>query len=696
MQIGLSSQKHVFLQIFMLCFFSIAAAQNVTVDSLEQKLKKAKSNTQKLELLQELSVIYSSVNPKKKFHVAKQYKELAEKMGIDSTVANGYIDMGISFGIQSKLDSALFYFSKGYDKAVKSGYEKGIARSLVSFGFTFARLDDKKRAVEKYREGLEIYKRLKFTRGINQCYINIGSIYFDMAEYKLADKYFMASYRTYLEEKDEFGMAGAMFSLGNTQRLLGNMAKAKEFYSKSLAIREKRGELNGIALAKWGLGIIANEEKKYDEALPLLETAVRINREIKDMYQETAVLLTMSETYLAKGDFRKAESLALEALEKGKIMHSLVVKTAAYERLTKIAKKANNIHKAFDYQSHYLVVLDSMKSQKELSDIKIAEFERVQSENENLIKDNDLITAKSSNYLKTIFIISFLLVMVIFLSDLLYRRNLEKQSTNLQLKKQKQEIDAINEELKSLNEELRMQMQIIADQNEELERLNTIKNKFFSIVSHDLRSPLATLQMLFSLYRKGQLGEAEMNEMLITLEETIYMTTVFLDNLLNWSKSQLEGMVVKPSVLNIKEMVDENIRLMETQIELKNLSAENKIGQAVTAFADPNMMNVVLRNLISNSVKFCNESDSIVLDAENSGDKVIFTIKDTGPGISKKDLENLFNLEQTVSVGTSGETGHHIGLILCRDMVEMNNGRIWVESELGKGTVFYVELPNNN
>ncbi|RZK09967.1 MAG: HAMP domain-containing histidine kinase, partial [Flavobacterium sp.] len=361
----------------------------------------------------------------------------------------------------------------------------------------------------------------------------------------------------------------------------------------------------------------------------------------------------------------------------------------------KIEEAQNNFEGAYKYQNAFIELTDSIQAEEKLKHLVLTEFNRVSSENEGLVKDNKIIATKNTSYVKTIFITSVILLFVVILLALYYKRNLEKKATNLLLEKQRDEISEINKELEMLNEELVTQMEITAVQNTELEQLNMVKNKFFSIVSHDLRSPLSNLKMLFGLYREGQLNENELSELLARLEDTIYTTSVFLDNLLEWSKSQLDGIIVNPSLFEIGKLVEENIQLVETAVRLKGLKMQYDIEENIIAFADQNMINVVVRNLISNAVKFCSTGDSVIIQAYHQNNKVILTIKDTGPGMSEKELEKLFNLEFTITSSVSGEKGHQIGLVLCKDMVEQNKGRITVESELGKGTIFLVELPVN-
>lgn len=288
-----------------------------------------------------------------------------------------------------------------------------------------------------------------------------------------------------------------------------------------------------------------------------------------------------------------------------------------------------------------------------------------------------------------------ILALVVLLLLLQMRRNQEKQSANKLLMRQKEEIAAINHELEMLNEEVTSQVELVSKQKDELEKLNNIKNKLFSIISHDLRGPLSSLQSLFAIYREGGLDEQELNALLGRLEDNILSTRSFLDNLLEWSKSQLEGIVARPVEFNMTDCIDENIRLWDSKISTKGLQVTNDSGEApVMVLADKDMINLVIRNLLSNAIKFCSRGDKIRLKAEQTGHKALFSISDNGPGISNADRERLFRLDHSVSTGSQGEHGTHLGLILCQDMIIRNNGKLWLETEERKGTTFWVELPS--
>lgn len=669
-------------------FYSVSSfAQIKRVEELLSQLNKNNPDTVQIQIMRRLSAAYTAVDPLKKFYYANEFRKLAEKNGIDSLVATAYLDMGISYGMRSKLDSALYYFNLGFEQSKAINYEMGIAKAHANIGFAYDRLDRKRESVKHYEESLKIYKKLKLQKNINQCFTNLGSIYYDLGEYKVADSYFQQVLENVKETpKDEIGLGNALYSLGNSNRKLGNTKKSLDYYQQSLAIREKIGDVNGIGLSNWGIGIWYTNNEAYQKGLTYLEIALAKNRTLKNPYQEAAILNTISRAYLGLKDYQKADSIANLALVRAKESNSKPLAAEILQRLSTIKAAQEKFADALRLQSDYIAIKDSLNTPQTKKEVFASDLNRINADNKDLEKHNKTIIARNADYKVIIAIITGLLIIVAILLALYYKRNLEKKTTNILLQQQKQEIAEVNEELTT-------QMDIVSKQNTELEKLNKVKNKFFSIVSHDLRSPLINLKMLFELYRRGDLSEKELNELLAKLEDTIYTTATFLDNLLEWSKSQLEGMTVKPAMVVIDQIVKNNIKLMESSIKTKSLQIENKITSDIAVFADPDMINTVIRNLLSNAIKFCNVGDQIIFDAKLDQDQVVCSISDTGPGISDKDRANLFNLAHTISTGTAGEKGYHIGLILCKDMITQNNGSIAVTSKLGKGTSFYITLP---
>jgi signal transduction histidine kinase len=232
----------------------------------------------------------------------------------------------------------------------------------------------------------------------------------------------------------------------------------------------------------------------------------------------------------------------------------------------------------------------------------------------------------------------------------------------------------------------------LEQQKEQLLELNQFKDKVFSIVSHDFRSPLNSLKGMLALYLQGMISHEEMKSLASELLEKLNTTSNMLDNLLHWAKNQLQGIHVKPQKIDISELVKENIELIRPLAEKKDIHLKCENHRPVSAFADEEMIKLVLRNLISNAVKFSFKGGDVGITILEEEDQVVVEVKDQGTGMNEQQKENLFNPSARSSPGTNNEKGMGLGLILCKEFVEKNGGRLWAESEEGKGSLFCFSL----
>ncbi len=233
-------------------------------------------------------------------------------------------------------------------------------------------------------------------------------------------------------------------------------------------------------------------------------------------------------------------------------------------------------------------------------------------------------------------------------------------------------------------------------QSEQLLGMNKLKDRLFSIIAHDLRGPLINLNDIIKMLNEGMITEEEFKSFVPQLSKNIGYTTGLLENLLFWSKSQLQGEVVKPVYFNLKEISVNILHLFENTIHEKDILIENNIQLTCKVYADKDMIQLVVRNLISNAVKFSKRGGSIKLSTTIEGNNTILCVTDTGVGISESDQKKLFEQETFTTRGTDNEQGTGLGLLLCKDFIEKNGGSIWVESEIGKGSKFCVRIPNTN
>lgn len=241
--------------------------------------------------------------------------------------------------------------------------------------------------------------------------------------------------------------------------------------------------------------------------------------------------------------------------------------------------------------------------------------------------------------------------------------------------------------------EQKASQELLIKQSKELSSLNQLKDKMFSIIAHDLRGPIINLKEIMSLFDQKLITEQELRTHLPLINNEVKSTSSLLENLLYWSRTQLKGERVNPDYINIKLATIVQLNLLDTQINEKELTINNTLSENITVYADKNMVELVIRNLLSNAIKYCNKKDSISISANLIDNYYVITIEDTGIGIEKDNIPKLFGMNNYSTMGTNAERGTGIGLLLCKEFVEKNNGKIWVESEIGKGSKFSFSLP---
>lgn len=233
----------------------------------------------------------------------------------------------------------------------------------------------------------------------------------------------------------------------------------------------------------------------------------------------------------------------------------------------------------------------------------------------------------------------------------------------------------------------------ILQQKELLEQSNAEKNKLMSIISHDLRSPLINIHGYLELLNSNELDEQQRprfeKELLAATNNTMEM----LGNLLHWSKSQMEGPQVNLQVLNLLDTIQTTLEMGKMQAQRKSILLSYDIDSSLLVAADTDMLQMVVRNLISNAIKFTPNGGSIYIDAQLSGNDYKLTIKDNGKGIDKDKQAGIFSIQSQPAFGTHNEKGVGLGLLLCKEYIERQGGSIAFESATGKGSSFYVFLP---
>jgi len=244
--------------------------------------------------------------------------------------------------------------------------------------------------------------------------------------------------------------------------------------------------------------------------------------------------------------------------------------------------------------------------------------------------------------------------------------------------------------------ELKESKDIIEEQNSNLKELNATKDKFFRIIGHDLKSVFNQLLGFSSLLydSNADCSQEEVKEISLMLNKSAKNAFKLLENLLDWARSQSGALTFNPEEVNLSKIIEESISFLREIVNNKSINLNVEEKKEIVLKADKNMISTILRNLISNAIKFTNEGGEITVKSKLLNNEVEVSVIDTGVGISEEDISRLFRLDvHHVTLGTDNETGTGLGLILCKEFIEKHNGKIWVESDLGKGSKFSFILP---
>lgn len=237
----------------------------------------------------------------------------------------------------------------------------------------------------------------------------------------------------------------------------------------------------------------------------------------------------------------------------------------------------------------------------------------------------------------------------------------------------------------------------IAEQAKNLKQSNDLKDRMFSIIGHDLRSPLSAAKLKMDFIMRGIIDPKDdkfLDETVFDLLKTMDEALNLLQNLLGWAKSESDQIQMIPEKLNLKDLVEQTFRLLKLGSDHKKIEMQNNVPEEVFAYADNNMIKTVLRNIVSNAIKFTPVEGTIQINSKLAKQQVVIEIEDNGNGIPKEDIKKILNPNEHFSkLGTEKEPGTGLGLILCQNFVHKNGGTLKIRSEVGKGSTFYFDLP---
>jgi two-component system, sensor histidine kinase and response regulator len=550
---------------------------------------------------------------------------------------------------------------------------------------------------EAYEQSLELYFQLlemgEKTRDlftVARAANNLGRIHYQLRNDAASLKYYRRALDIYQQNGDSTNIAGVLNNLGLLYFDMDSLPQALDQFNKALSIKLKTGKQEDVAAIYHNLALIYNEEQKFDDAIRNLRKAFEIFTLAGNTRHQANILNNIGRTYYRKGQYARALTVFDSAYQLARTGKQDLIRMDNYLYRSQLYAQTGDYESAFFLRNNYHMLKDSILSnenKKHLAEIQERYETQIKDrENSILRKENEarkaIIRTQSIGGLAALAILVLLSALLV----LAYRSNVEKRRSNLLLEAQKTEIERKNQDLSELN-------RAIGEQKARLEELNNIKDKLFSVISHEFRSPLNSLKGTLTLMAAGALSEKELTQLSRDLQEKIDITGIFLDNLLNWAKSQMKGIEVHPVEIRLHDLTDECILLLRTPAERKGIQISNKVTPDIIAYADQDMVNLIIKNLVSNAIKFCLKGGLVEIDAGISGKRVDITVQDNGVGIGKENLEKLMGQVSFTTRGTANERGTGLGLYITKSFVEYHGGQFIVESVEGKGSTFRFDLP---
>lgn len=600
-----------------------------------------------------------------------------------------------------KPDSALFYVREGMKLAKKNNDEEGIARMLNQMGMIDDNTGNAESSRQRYLEALEIYKRLNNPKGIIKENIRLGVVENRKGNSAAALTYFLQALKVSEKSNDKSGIMESYVTLGEVHAFRHNYDRAISFYQKAEAIGNQL-PFSSLKLNNYlNFGTAYREMGDYPKAIFYFEKGIAQSDYPEMMGLNISLTNGLAQVYAKSGATSKAIELQKGALQKSRNIHNTI---REFQSLMALAEsyEPTDPKLSLRYLYQALNLGQNKKANKQI----LEALAHIAALNEKTGDFKAAYEAKTKQY---------------SIADSFYFKDISAKISNLQAQYELTKSQARVEQLKFQNNEQELEKRALSwmifgsitlllilgayffkirnlnrlmnKVNADLVQSNTVKDKLFSILGHDLRGPLNSILNLLGLVNRGWLDEQEKAAMLNKLETQCNASLDTLNLLLRWGQMQLKGVMINQTDILPGKVINRNLSLLGEAAAQKSITIEQETVPDIVVFCDGDHLDFLIRNILSNAIKFTPEGGKINISVKPyQDDQVIFEVRDTGVGIEPSRLESIFSVNNVSTSGTNNEKGTSLGLVISKEFVTANEGRIWVESKAGEGSSFFFVL----
>ncbi len=716
--------KKLILSFFLTLMVTIGVAQQN--DSLWRVKSKAKTPKAKFEVQLALSKAYWYFDLDSSLYYANEILSIGEKEGNEDMIGDAQNAIGNAYATNGDYDNCIDHYQEAYKIRIGLGQKAKAAGSLNNIGIAFSDKRDFSNAIDYYKKAALLYgevgdhqleadairdiasvyaklnapgKSLEYyITALNILYANglnsdagnihnsIGNLHKNMLNGDLALEHYQRALDIFNENGNKVDIAMALNNIGIIYDEKGDIPTALQFYTRSLELAREMKDKNSQAVALNNLGYLYVKTMQYDKATTYYFESLRLSEEVKDVYSVSNTKNNIANVFLKKGQYELCSKYTKEALKVALDLKAVDIEQESYEILSNLHAKRGNFKEAFLFKEKAMSLKDSLynkESNQKLLEIQ-ATFDMESKENEisGLKKDNQInkLELKGQKTTQQALIVGIILLLA--LGFALF--------SNLRMKKRN------NQLLTTANLEMEKANQKLVESEANLRQLNATKDKFFSIIAHDLKNPFNALlgfsEILATSAEEEKISDVkEYSKAVNDSAEKLYR---LIDNLLEWSRTQTGKFSFNPNYFSVDKLINDELGIQSHTLKNKSIVAQMLTKDPITAYGDKTLIGTVLRNLISNAIKFSHPGGKIWIASRVFNNHVEIAVTDSGVGIDPDRLPKLFNLESSQSTqGTWDEKGTGLGLLICKEFINKNNGDIWVESQLGKGTTFFFTVP---
>lgn len=691
------------LCLFVALLFSVpsyahASTEKDSIEILKQQISIVADDAAKIDLLISLSDKLRFINPEEGAESARRAASIAKKLNNNelyvrslNLAASNYLNMdqidsalvlthqvlgfegispnsklrlkakillGTAHNKRNRLDSAHYYYEAARDFALANNDTNSLAAIYANLGTVAEARGDLKTAFDYYLEALKFYEQIGDLQRQAISLNNLGLVNNRLGNHNRAVDQILSAAEINKQLNSFFHLSTNYGNLGMIYKHMGNRVEAERYYRKSLQIAHDHGFALDEARALLNLGSLYMNMERIEDARNMFSQSLEICLERGITYGVMLNYFNMVDIAIIEQDFEMANLYLDKTYEIASEIEQLDIVKKTYQQRATVNEATGNYAEALNFFKKFNHLDDSLTelaNKMQIEEIQTRyETDKKELENQTLRLENESKARiiKAQHYIFAAIAVILILLVILIIYILLSRKKIQKI-------------------------------------NAELNELNSTKDKLFSVISHDLRSPfnslLGFLQMLIEDY--DSFDDKEKKEMLEMVYQQGNNTYSLLENLLQWSLAQRGRIKYNPGMHDLRELAKTEIDFLESRAAKKNISIVNEIQPDTRIYADNDLVKIILRNIINNSIKFTQMGGRILLSSSQSAHTVSIQINDNGVGMSPEQVSQLFVPKAVRSSrGTAGETGSGLGLALVKEFAGLNNATLKVESEVGAGT----------